>query len=72
MSYRVEAHYWRNQSGYSHSETIDNLSNQMTAEEYVKALDYDLTLEDPEEAVNVEIYSEDDALVSEHWCQKEN
>lgn len=32
--YRVELHYWKSQQGYSHSETIDNFDEKISAEEY--------------------------------------
>lgn len=70
--YRVELHYWKNQQGYSHSETFDNFDDFTTAEEYAKSLDDDLTPENPDEAINVEIYDNDtDELVSEYWLCKD-
>lgn len=69
--YRVELHHWRNQQGYSCSEVLDNLDEKCTAEEYVKDYDGDLTPEDLEDAINVEIYDNDtDELMSEYWLQK--
>lgn len=71
--YRVELHFWKSQQGYSHSETIDNFDEKMSAEEYFKNLDDDLTPDDPNEAINIEIYDNDtDKLVSEYWAQKNN
>ena len=71
--YRVELHHWRNQQGYSHSEIFDNFDEKMSAEEYFKNFDGDLTPDDPSEAINIEIYDNDtDELVSEYWVQKNN
>lgn len=70
MAYRVELHYWNNQNGYTHSETIDNIDVCCTAEEYAKSLDNDLTPKNPNEAINIEIFDINDELLSEFWCQK--
>lgn len=65
--FRVELNHW-NGSGYSHSETFDNIEENITAEEYVKKLDSPLV--PVADAINVEIYNEDNELVSEYWVEK--
>lgn len=69
---RVEFRYWKNGSGYSHNETIENIDYTITAQEYVKNLeDADLYIAE-HDAINVEIYDEDDNLLSEYFWEKEN
>lgn len=78
MKYRVELRYWTDGSGYSYNETFDNFEADSIAENeaelYVEACkgngidfldgtDYD--------AVNVEIYDDDDNLISETWITTE-
>lgn len=59
--YRVDLHHWTEGSGYSHSETFDNIEELVTAEEYFNSVD----LEDF--TGNIEIYDEDGNLVSEFF-----
>lgn len=69
---RVEFRYWKKDSGYSHNETVDNIDYTITAQEYVKNLeDADLYIAE-HDAINVEIYDEDDNLLSEYFWEKEN
>lgn len=68
--YRIELHHWINNQGYTHSETFDHSETLITAENYAKSLDDDLTPDNPDEAINVEVYNEDDELLSEYWLQK--
>ena len=68
--YRVELKHWNESSGFYSSETFDNIEKLLTAEEYYKTYDGDLTPEDPSEAVNIEIYDTDDELLSDYWLQK--
>lgn len=72
MMNRVDFRYWKEGSGYSHSETIDHIEEDISAEEYINSLieetgsdlgDYD--------GINVELYDEDDNLVSEYFWEKE-
>lgn len=73
--YRVELHLWNSNSGYYCSSTFENLEEYCSAEEYFKTcesyMDDGLTPEDPDEAINIEIYDEDNNLLSEYWVQKE-
>lgn len=73
--YRVEFHLWTSNNGYYCNTTFDNLEEYCSAEEYFKICesntDGGLTPEDPDEAINIEIYDEDDNLLSEFWAQKE-
>lgn len=68
--FRVELRHWREGSGYTHGETFDNIEGFCTAEEYLNSLDTPLTVGEGE-GVNVEIYSDDDTMVSEFWLSKE-
>ncbi|MBR3468635.1 MAG: hypothetical protein IKH28_02965 [Lachnospiraceae bacterium] len=75
---RVELHHWKEFSGYSHSETFDirfagefvNLAE--SAKEYYKNFDGDLLdgLE-PGEGINIEMYDDNNNLVSEYFIVKE-
>lgn len=68
---RVEFRYWKNGSGYIHNETIENIDYTMTAQEYVKNLeDADMYIAD-HDAINVEMYDDDDNLLSEYFWEKE-
>jgi len=73
--YRIEFHLWNSNSGYYCSSTFENLEEYCSAEEYFKACESDmygsLIPEDPDEAINIEIYDEDNNLLSEYWVQKE-
>ena len=71
---RVELHYWSAEEGYFHSETVDNIEENISAEEYVKRLfdkggGFDIPdyLENEFYAINVEMYDENDRLVSEYF-----
>lgn len=68
---RVEFRHWKANSGYTHSETYDHIEENITAEEYVECL------ENPsdcfsvgQDAINVEMYDEDDNLLSEYFWEK--
>lgn len=79
---RVELHYWHDGSGYSHSETFDEVPEGTTAEQYVT--DYNtnqidgnnllnpLNPDDYCDAINVELYNKDNKLVSEFWLEKQS
>lgn len=67
---RVEFRYWKANSGYSHNETIDNIETTMTAEEYVKNLDDAGLYIADHDAINVEMYDENDNLISEYFWEK--
>ena len=73
MKIRVELHHWTENSGYNYSETFDNYETENVAENeaelYVKALDESFDLK-ANEAINVELYNEDDELISEYWVEK--
>ena len=66
---RVELHYWKEGSGYSHSETFDEVPVGFTAEQYVNECDENL-LDDEYDAINVELYDNDNNLISEYWLSK--
>jgi hypothetical protein len=68
---RVELHYWTEGSGYSHSETFDEVPEGFTAEQYVDEYNGDLIDEDRDyDAINVELYDKNNKLVSEYWLEK--
>lgn len=74
---RVDLHHWKEDSGFSHSETFDsryagefkNLAE--SAKEYFEDFDGDL-LDDlePGEGINIEMYNDNDDLVSEYFISK--
>lgn len=67
---RVELHYWKEGSGYSHSETFDEVLVGFTAEQYVNEYDGNLLDDDEYDAINVELYDNDNNLISEYWLSK--
>lgn len=67
--YRVEFRYWKNGSGFSHNETVDNIDEEISAYEYVNALE-DHGILNNYDGINVEIYDEDDNLLSEYFWQE--
>lgn len=64
---RVELHYWKEGSGYSHSEMFDEVPVGFTAEQYVKEYDGNIMDDCEYDAVNVELYDKDNKLISEYW-----
>lgn len=68
--YRVEVKHWIAGSGFSHSETIDNIDVFCTAKEYVQE-----AFDNPDDvimfdAVEVAIL-ENDTILSKEWIEKE-
>ena len=74
MMNRVDFRYWKEGSGYSHSETIDHIPEGIGAEEYINRLIENDNVVDPGcfDAINVELYDEDDNLVSEYFWERED
>lgn len=78
MKYRVDMRYWYNGSGYSCNPTFETFKaatiTENEAEKYVEELkDNNINLLDGTDydAVNVEIYDDDDNLISEKWVTTE-
>lgn len=78
MKYRVELRYWTDGSGYNYNETFENFeADSITndeAEKYVeecKGNGIDFLDGTDYDAVNVEIYDDDDNLISETWITTE-
>ena len=69
--FRIELNHWKNGEGFNFSETFDNIEEYLTAEEYINSYDGDLTPEDPNEAIQLEVYSENNVLLSIFWLQKD-
>lgn len=69
---RVEFRFWTAGSGYSHSETVDHIDEDISAEEYVSRLEDAGAYLGDYDAINVELYGEDDNLVSEYFWEKED
>lgn len=69
--YEVRLHHWFEDSGYGTLEVFEQLEVFVNAEEYAKCCNVELTPQNPNEAINVEIYDKrTDQLVSEYWLQK--
>ena len=69
--FRIELNHWKDDEGFTFSETFDNIEEYCTAEEYINSYDGDLTPEDPNEAIQLEVYSENNVLLSIFWLQKD-
>lgn len=67
---RIEFRYWKENSGYSHNETVGYTDGNMTAEEYVKSLEDAGLYQGDYDAINVELYDQDNNLVSEYFWKK--
>ena len=68
---RVEFRYVTKDIGESRSETVSHIDNDMTAEEYVKSLKSAGVYQADHDAINVELYDENDNLVSEYLWERE-
>lgn len=68
--FRVELNHYFEGEGFKFSETFDNIENSCSAEEYVKNYDGYLIPENPDEAIRLEIYDEENNLLSSFWLQK--
>ena len=68
--FRVELNHYFEGEGFKFSETFDNIENLCSAEEYAKNYDGDLIPENPDEAIRLEIYDEENNLISSFWLQK--
>lgn len=63
MKYEVVFKHWVDGSGFSHEETFDWLTEECTAEEYIKSLD--APIETPKNGdILVEIRKDDEILTS--------
>lgn len=67
---RVEFRYWTKENGYSHNETVDNIDDEITAQEYVNSLE-DNGILNNYDGINVELYDEEDELISEYFWEKD-
>lgn len=70
VMFRVELRHWKAGSGYSHNETFDNIDKVITAREYWDGIDPEIEIK-PDEGINVEIYDEEDNLLSEWFVEGE-
>lgn len=68
--FRVELNHYFEGEGFKFSETFDNIENLCSAEEYAKDYDGNLIPENPDEAIRLEIYDEENNLLSSFWLQK--
>lgn len=69
---RVEFRFWTQANGYSHNETVDNIDEVISAEEYIGRLEDAGACLGDYDGINVELYDEDDNLVSEYFWEKED
>ena len=68
--YEVVYQHWVAGSGYSHSETVEWLEEEMSAEEYYNNLsDQDIIVED---GVNIQILDEKSNVISEYFIGRED
>lgn len=70
--FRVELYHWANGSGFSCNETLDNLDEYCTAEEYAKSLDTSPEELIKDDATKVVVFDEDDNELSSYWINKED
>ena len=68
---RIEFRYWKENSGYSHNETVGYTDENITAEEYVNALEDAGLYQGDYDAINVELYDQDNNIVSEYFWEKD-
>jgi hypothetical protein len=67
-NYTVNLNHWVNDSGWSHGETFDHISEACTAEDYIRSLDFPLKPPVGCDDTRVEIWDdEEDKCISEAW-----
>ena len=67
---RIEFRYWTENSGYSHNETVGYTKDDITAEQYAKSLEDAGLYQGKYDAINVELYDDDNNIVSEYFWKK--
>lgn len=75
FKYRIDFYFWKCNSGFNHSQTVDHLHTYIDAERYVNEIDIDYYTEIPNDAEAIlvrTVNNENDYVLSEYWWNLKN